>query len=59
MREGQVLQVDTPVRLYQTPNSVFVARFVGRMNLLEVTVTNLRDGVRVQASTHAGCGANH
>jgi spermidine/putrescine ABC transporter ATP-binding subunit len=57
MREGQVLQVDTPVRLYQTPNSVFVARFVGRMNLLEVTVTNLRDGVRVQASTHAGCGA--
>jgi ABC-type Fe3+/spermidine/putrescine transport system ATPase subunit len=57
MREGRVLQVDTPVRLYQSPNGVYVARFVGRMNLLEVTVTNLCDGVRVQASTHADCGA--
>jgi ABC-type Fe3+/spermidine/putrescine transport system ATPase subunit len=38
MRNGHILQVDTPLGLYQRPNSVYVARFVGRMNLVKARV---------------------
>ncbi|HXG75659.1 MAG TPA: sn-glycerol-3-phosphate ABC transporter ATP-binding protein UgpC [Gaiellaceae bacterium] len=40
MREGRVLQVDTPQRLYHEPRSLFVAGFIGSpaMNLVEAAV---------------------
>jgi len=38
MSEGRILQADTPKDLYQRPNSVYVANFVGRTNLLSATV---------------------
>jgi multiple sugar transport system ATP-binding protein len=40
MRDGRVVQVDTPQRLYQSPNDLFVAAFIGSpsMNLVEATV---------------------
>jgi multiple sugar transport system ATP-binding protein len=40
MRSGQILQVDTPKRLYLEPRDVFVAGFIGSpaMNLVEATV---------------------
>ena len=38
MRDGRILQVETPTALYQKPNSVYVARFVGQMNILSATV---------------------
>src|SRR4051794_29017616 len=40
MRDGRVLQVDEPQRLYQSPNNLFVAAFIGSpaMNLVEATV---------------------
>ena len=34
MRDGGILQVDTPARLYRHPNCRYVANFVGRTNLL-------------------------
>ena len=40
MRDGRILQVDTPQRLYQQPRDIFVAGFIGSpaMNLVEATI---------------------
>ncbi len=40
MRDGRVVQVDVPQRLYESPNDLFVAAFIGSpsMNLVEATV---------------------
>ena len=40
MRDGRVLQVDEPQRLYQEPHDLFVAAFIGSpaMNLVEATI---------------------
>lgn len=41
MREGKVAQVGTPAEVYETPNSVFVATFVGspKMNIIPGEIT--------------------
>jgi spermidine/putrescine ABC transporter ATP-binding subunit len=39
MRDGEIVQIDTPNELYERPNSEYVANFVGRTNLIEVLVT--------------------
>ena len=40
MRDGRIVQVDVPQRLYQAPRDLFVAAFIGSpsMNLVEATV---------------------
>jgi putative spermidine/putrescine transport system ATP-binding protein len=38
MRDGRIVQVDTPTALYDRPADAFVAAFVGRANLFEATV---------------------
>ena len=40
MRDGRILQVDTPQTLYERPRDVFVAGFIGSpaMNLVEATI---------------------
>jgi len=40
MRDGRIVQVDVPQRLYQAPADLFVAAFIGSpsMNLVEATV---------------------
>ena len=38
MRAGQIVQVGTPRALYERPASVFVARFLGRANILSGSV---------------------
>ncbi len=35
MDHGKVKQVDTPARVYEVPNSVYVADFIGDVNLIE------------------------
>ena len=42
MRDGHIMQVDTPLNLYDTPKNKFVAGFIGSpsMNFLTVTVRN-------------------
>ncbi len=39
MREGKVVQLGSPVEVYESPNSRFSASFLGEVNLLEGTVT--------------------
>jgi ABC-type Fe3+/spermidine/putrescine transport system ATPase subunit len=58
MKKGRIIQVGTPQELYFSPNSLFVAHFIGESNFLEGTVANvnddsveieLRGGLRVMA----------
>lgn len=45
MDEGKVMQVDTPGRIYESPNSVYVADFIGDVNLIEGNAAPLSDGL--------------
>ena len=47
MAAGRVLQVDTPVGLYEWPNSSFVAGFIGTTNLFPGRIEQLEDGTAV------------
>ncbi|WP_417666467.1 ABC transporter ATP-binding protein [Roseibium sp.] len=38
MDQGQLVQVATPAEIYETPNSKFVANFIGDVNLIEAKV---------------------
>ena len=48
MRDGRILQVDTPQRLYHEPVDLFVAAFIGTpaMNLVEATIDDGEIAVR-------------
>ncbi|WP_109465356.1 ABC transporter ATP-binding protein [Albibacillus kandeliae] len=44
MDEGQLIQVATPDRIYETPVSVYVADFIGDVNIIEGKTTLIEDG---------------
>jgi len=57
MKKGRVLQVGSPKELYMSPQSIFVAHFIGESNFLEGYVLSvrgneaivaLRGGIKVQ-----------
>jgi iron(III) transport system ATP-binding protein len=49
MNDGEVMQVGTPVEIYSRPANLFVADFIGKVNLFEGRVAERRDGsYRVQ-----------
>ncbi len=50
---GRILQVGTPVELYERPGSLFVADFIGSSNLFPGDVVEARDG-QVDVRTPAG-----
>lgn len=54
MREGKILQLDTPQQIYDRPADTFVAEFMGtpKMNLLHGTLTRSEEGYAVMAE---GC----
>ena len=54
MRAGRIVQVGTPRALYERPASVFVARFLGRANILHGSV---RAAGSVRAGPQADTGA--
>ena len=61
MRAGRIAQIDTPRTLYERPASEFVARFLGRANILRGTV---RAGPVYSSTPHgaisaAGSAARH
>ncbi|WP_425039895.1 ABC transporter ATP-binding protein [Primorskyibacter sp. S187A] len=37
MDEGRIVQVDTPEKIYEAPNSIYVADFIGDVNLIRGT----------------------
>ena len=47
MAAGRVLQVDSPVGLYEWPNSSFVAGFIGTTNLFRGRLERLENGIAI------------
>ena len=47
MSQGKVLQIASPEMIYQRPVSVEVANFIGQMNFIDASVTDLKDGEAV------------
>jgi multiple sugar transport system ATP-binding protein len=54
MRDGVLQQVDSPSKIYRTPDNLFVAGFVGSppMNLAEATVEQAIDGLFLRFGGH-------
>ncbi len=47
MNHGQLIQVETPEVIYEQPNSIYVADFIGDVNLIEGTVSALGEGAEL------------
>ena len=57
MNKGAIVQDGTAEELYRRPASEFVARFIGRSNLIEATVTAVSAGPRrIDDRGAAACG---
>lgn len=48
MRKGRVVEVNTPESLYREPKTLFAANFVGETNLLEGTVVESGDTLKIE-----------
>jgi spermidine/putrescine transport system ATP-binding protein len=50
MNNGHIEQIGTPVSVYEEPRNLYVARFVGEINIIDAEVVELGDGrARVRA----------
>jgi ABC-type Fe3+/spermidine/putrescine transport system ATPase subunit len=47
MRSGKILQMGTPFELYENPNSIFVANFLGETNFLQGFVLKLLENEKM------------
>lgn len=47
MDEGQIIQVATPAQIYEAPNSVYVADFIGDVNIIQGSAEKAGDGYNV------------
>jgi len=47
MRSGKILQMGTPYELYENPNSIFVANFLGETNFLQGFVLKLLEDEKI------------
>ncbi len=54
MREGEIVQIDTPMRIYEAPATVFVGGFIGNppMNFLHGVVEDGQEGRRFVLEGH-------
>jgi putrescine transport system ATP-binding protein len=48
MDEGRIIQVSTPAQIYEAPNSVYVADFIGDVNIISGRAKQKADKVAVQ-----------
>ena len=53
MRDGRIIQIDAPTRLYEAPVSQYVARFIGRITFFPARVVAI-EGVLVTVRDDAG-----
>ena len=53
MNEGKIIQLDTPVALYESPANLFVADFIGESNFLSGRIAET-DGERTAVETDQG-----
>ncbi len=48
MQEGHIAQIGTPKELYEEPNTLFVAKFIGEANIFQVPARVLPGGAQLQ-----------
>lgn len=48
MRAGKILQMGSPYNLYESPNNLFVANFLGETNFLQGFVLKLLDDAKIE-----------
>lgn len=56
MDHGELVQVSTPGEIYETPQSQYVASFIGDVNILECRVTNVQPDGQLELSWVDGTG---
>ncbi len=44
MNQGRIEQIGTPTRIYEEPENMFVAKFVGEINIFEGRITEIYNG---------------
>ncbi len=54
MRDGKIVQDGTPREIYEEPANLYVARFIGEINVFDATVISRLDNERILA-TFEGC----
>ena len=54
MRDGKILQQDSPKQLYRFPNSLFVGNFLGGLNILEGYINHLNPPVNYTTKIRLG-----
>ncbi len=59
MSEGRIMQTGSPRELYERPQLIRVARFLGRNNLIEATSSNKSDGEFTEFQTRQGAHSLH
>ncbi|HVN71289.1 MAG TPA: spermidine/putrescine ABC transporter ATP-binding protein PotA [Desulfomonilia bacterium] len=47
MNEGRVEQIGTPIQIYEEPENMFVAKFVGEINVFDGRITSINNGSAV------------
>lgn len=47
MNEGRIEQIGTPAQIYEEPENMFVAKFVGEINVFEGRITEIHNGSAV------------
>ncbi len=47
MDEGRIVQVATPAQIYEAPNCVYVADFIGEVNIIDGVANRDQDGYRI------------
>lgn len=57
MRDGRIEQDGTPREIYEEPKNLFVAGFIGEINMFNATVIERLDEQRVRANVE-GCECN-
>ena len=45
MNEGKILQIGTPEELYEDPDNIFVADFIGNINMLDGVISSYSNGL--------------
>lgn len=55
MKNGRIMQDGTPRQIYENPGSLYVAQFIGDINILDACVTRRLDENRVQVSVEGTC----
>ncbi len=54
MRAGEIVQIGSPQQIYEQPNSVFVADFIGSVNLLQARLLGMHNEHYLLESTDLG-----